>query len=114
MFNMNAHNWLGMALEQPLGEGTIASAITNANATQYNGNIGEGGLTITPPPAAAPPPSAPLHHTFLRKRSVCNSNPSLERPTPTNDIHVEYEVAVPIVSTFRHTPYHSLWDLHDW
>ncbi|XP_055906799.1 katanin p60 ATPase-containing subunit A-like 1 isoform X2 [Eupeodes corollae] len=44
------------------------------------------------------------HHPFLRKRSVSNSNPALE--------HVEYEVAVPIVPSYRHTPYHSLWDLH--
>ncbi|XP_049303824.1 katanin p60 ATPase-containing subunit A-like 1 isoform X2 [Bactrocera dorsalis] len=113
MFNMNAQNWLGMALEQPLGEQNITSAITNANATQYNGNVGVGGLTATSPPAAAPPPNAPVHHTFLQKRSVYNSNPSLERPMPTNDIHVEYEVAVPLLSTYRHTPYHSLWDLHD-
>lgn len=111
---MNAQNWLGMALEQPLGEQTIAS-ISNANTTHYKGhNASVTGLTATPPPAAMPPPSAPVHHTFLRKRSVCNSNPSLERSPPTNDIHVEYEVAVPLVSTFRHTPYHSLWDLHDW
>lgn len=43
-------------------------------------------------------------------RSVSNSNPSLDRP----DYKVEYEVSVPIVPSFRHTPYHSLWDLHQW
>lgn len=84
------------------------------------------------------------HHTpfFRMGRSVSNSNPSLDRLNGTgggfgnnsinnggsggggnginnnghgaNDVHVEYEVSVPIVPSFRHTPYHSLWNLHEW
>lgn len=80
------------------------------------------------------------HHspTFGMGRSVSNSNPSLDRLNGsngtfsnnsisggggginnnnghgTNDVHVEYEVSVPIVPSFRHTPYHSLWNLHEW
>lgn len=49
------------------------------------------------------------------KRSVSNSNPSLFDNNKTNsDVHVEYELSVPIIQSFRHTPYHSLWDLHHW
>lgn len=81
--------------------------------------------------------------SFRMGRSVSNSNPSLDRLNGTNngifnnnsvgsggggginnnnnnnghgasDVHVEYEVSVPIVPSFRHTPYHSLWNLHEW
>lgn len=63
-------------------------------------------------------------------RSFSNSNPSLEvakpngvsdmggnamnLPANNNGVHVEYEVSVPIVQSFRHTPYHSLWNLNQW
>lgn len=75
-------------------------------------------------------------------RSFSNSNPSLQQTNrlPTgipdggiganapninsngnpanNNIHVEYEVSVPVpvpvVQSFRHTPYHSLWNLNQW
>ncbi|XP_053969590.1 katanin p60 ATPase-containing subunit A-like 1 isoform X2 [Anastrepha ludens] len=110
MYNANAQNWLGMALEHQLNEQSTASAITNANSQLFNGNMGG-----EPTPPLPPPPhtAAPAHYSFLRKRSVGNSSPALERPPLPTDVHVEYEVAVPLMSTFRHTPYHSLWDLHD-
>lgn len=66
-------------------------------------------------------------------RSFSSSNPSLEVAKPmgvsgdggggvsainspgnNNGVHVEYEVSVPIVQSFRHTPYHSLWNLNQW
>lgn len=47
-------------------------------------------------------------------RNISNSNPSLESNKPADDVHVEYEVSVPIVQSFRHTPYHSLWNLNQW
>lgn len=63
-------------------------------------------------------------------RSFSNSNPSLEVAKPngisdggvsainspgnSNGVQVEYEVSVPIVQSFRHTPYHSLWNLNQW
>lgn len=31
-----------------------------------------------------------------------------------NNVQVEYEVSVPIVQSYRHTPYHSLWNLNQW
>ncbi|XP_058822667.1 katanin p60 ATPase-containing subunit A-like 1 isoform X2 [Topomyia yanbarensis] len=48
---------------------------------------------------------------FKMSRNVSNSHPALER----SDVHVEYEVAVPIhsIESIRHTPYHSLWNLHE-
>uniref|UniRef100_A0A182M281 Uncharacterized protein n=1 Tax=Anopheles culicifacies TaxID=139723 RepID=A0A182M281_9DIPT len=50
--------------------------------------------------------------TYKMSRNVSNSHPALER----SDVHVEYEVAVPIhsIESIRHTPYHSLWNLHEW
>lgn len=67
----------------------------------------------------------PLAGTAYRmQRSHSNSNPSLEMPAvmqqqlqhphhpsggPPQNVHVEYEVSVP---SFRHTPYHSLWNLN--
>nr|XP_040220260.2 katanin p60 ATPase-containing subunit A1 isoform X2 [Anopheles coluzzii] len=49
--------------------------------------------------------------TYKMSRTVSNSHPALER----SDVHVEYEVAVPIhsIESIRHTPYHSLWNLHE-
>lgn len=67
-------------------------------------------------------------------RNFSNSNPSLELSKSTgnnssnfdapigtmdnagngNGIHVEYELSVPIIQSFRHTPYHSLWNLNQW
>lgn len=71
-------------------------------------------------------------------RTFSNSNPSLElsksnsitsneppmniatnniinnNNNNNNGVHVEYEVSVPIVQSFRHTPYHSLWNLNQW
>lgn len=90
MFNANVQNWFGMSEQQNISHHSPSSHA-------YVGSNGN----ITPA------------NVFLRKRSVSNSNPSLDRAPPA-DIHVEYEVAVPIVSTYRHTPYHSLWDLHQW
>jgi len=55
---------------------------------------------------------------YKMMRNVSNSNPHLDKIAPTttttSDVHVEYEVSVPIVPSFRHTPYHSLWNLHQW
>lgn len=50
--------------------------------------------------------------SYKMSRNVSNSHPALER----SDVHVEYEVAVPIhsIESIRHTPYHSLWNLHEW
>lgn len=69
-------------------------------------------------------------------RSFSNSNPALQQ-TPripngipdggithasnmhsngnaNNNVQVEYEVSVPMVQSYRHTPYHSLWNLNQW
>lgn len=80
---------------------------------------------------------------YKMMRSFSNSNPSLQQTNrlppgipdggisangphinpngnPTNgnnnnnNIQVEYEVSVPVVQSFRHTPYHSLWNLNQW
>lgn len=65
-------------------------------------------------------------------RNFSNSNPSIQQmnripngipdggianaanSNNNNNIQVEYEVSVPIVQSFRHTPYHSLWNLNQW
>lgn len=74
------------------------------------------------------------HYKMLR--SFSTSNPALQHTTriPTgipdggignasntssasstnNNYHVEYEVSVPVVQSYRHTPYHSLWNLNQW
>lgn len=74
------------------------------------------------------------HYKMLR--SFSTSNPSLQQPariptgipdggvgnvsninsaaSPNNNVQVEYEVSVPVVQSFRHTPYHSLWNLNQW
>lgn len=76
----------------------------------------------------------PPHYKMLR--SFSTSNPSLQQTAriPTgipdggignasnissaastnNNVQVEYEVSVPVVQSFRHTPYHSLWNLNQW
>lgn len=52
---------------------------------------------------------------YKNMRNISNSNPSLEiNKSQSDDVHVEYEVSVPIVQSFRHTPYHSLWNLNQW
>lgn len=49
-------------------------------------------------------------------RSVSNNNLAnlnvVERISAPQEVHVEYEMAVPL--QIRHTPYHSLWNLHQW
>ncbi|XP_035900697.1 katanin p60 ATPase-containing subunit A1 isoform X2 [Anopheles stephensi] len=68
-------------------------------------------------PGPAVTPGSTNHHnpsnasTYKMSRNVSNSHPALER----SDVHVEYEVAVPIhsIESIRHTPYHSLWNLHE-
>lgn len=95
MFNTNAQNWFGMgqsvAGPPPTG-GNVAQMLNNNNGTQ----------------------------SFMRQRTLTSSNPALERtalavrPQSPPNVQVEYEVAVPFMSGYRHTPYHSLWDLHQW
>lgn len=53
------------------------------------------------------------HQTSYRtvRNNISNSNPSLDK---SQNVQVEYEVAVPIIPSFRHTPYHSLWNLNQW
>lgn len=76
---------------------------------------------------------------YKMMRSFSTSNPSLQQPNrlpngipdggigalgsasaissapnPNNNVQVEYEVAMPVVQSFRHTPYHSLWNLNQW
>lgn len=78
-----------------------------------------------------PESSVPAQYKMLRGFS--NSNPSLQQlnripngipdgglnhinhnpsPPPNNNVQVEYEVSVPVVPSYRHTPYHSLWNLN--
>ncbi|KAH8247766.1 hypothetical protein KR038_009629 [Drosophila bunnanda] len=100
MFNTSAQNWFGMGQTSVAPAGGVAQLLNNNNSGVYQ-----------------PQQTAP--HPFMRQRSLTSSNPALERSTavalrpqsPPN-VQVEYEVAVPFVSTYRHTPYHSLWDLH--
>lgn len=42
------------------------------------------------------------------------SAPIASATSPNNNVQVEYEVSVPVVQSFRHTPYHSLWNLNQW
>lgn len=57
-----------------------------------------------------------------KSNSITSNEPSMNMPTNINNnnnnnnngVHVEYEVSVPIVQSFRHTPYHSLWNLNQW
>ena len=101
MYNTNPLNWYGGG-PSGLGISGLVEGIQNGGGGHVNGNsngIINGNNTINH-----------IANNY-RQRSVSNSNPSLERQS---DVHVEYEVAVPIVPSFRHTPYHSLWDLHQW
>lgn len=84
-------------------------------------------------------PEPPPATQYKMLRSFSNSNPSLVNRLPNslpdggipnnaispsnnnnnntsanNNIQVEYEVSVPIVQSYRHTPYHSLWNLNQW
>ncbi|XP_032592864.1 katanin p60 ATPase-containing subunit A1 isoform X2 [Drosophila grimshawi] len=95
MFNATAQNWFGM------GQPVAPPPATGGNASQLLNN--NNGLQS---------------QSFIRQRTLNSSNPALERTTlalrpqsPPN-VQVEYEVAVPFMSGYRHTPYHSLWDLH--
>lgn len=101
MFNANAQNWFGM--------GQAVSAVphtASSTVAQLLGNNNNNGNATS--------------QAFMRQRSLTNSNPSLERspfslrPQSPPNVQVEYEVAVPFMSGYRHTPYHSLWDLHQW
>lgn len=132
MFNANAQNWFGVNHHDTTlaNHGSnITSTITNGATTmQHPNNLHQMNGNHQYHPQQQ---QQQLHHhhpnnmqtnstpanVYLRKRSVSNSNPALDRPMPLStapDIHVEYEVAVPFVPTYRHTPYHSLWDLHEW
>lgn len=117
MFNTNNHNWFGMnnhnhqqANPTPPSMINHAGNMSANNLHQMNGN------NLQQPQHSHHTNASTNQNIYLRKRSVSNSNPALDRPLPAPDIpiQVEYEVAVPFVSTYRHTPYHSLWDLHEW
>lgn len=78
----------------------------------------------------------PTPHHYKMLRSFSTSNPSLQHTnrmppgipdggignnsnvssatSTNNNVQVEYEVAVPVVQSYRHTPYHSLWNLNQW
>ncbi|KAM7362676.1 katanin p60 ATPase-containing subunit A-like 1 isoform 1-T1 [Cochliomyia hominivorax] len=110
MYNSNNQNWFGVNHEPATPPSMInhhGGNVSSNNLHQMNGNNN------------VHQHQTQTHQTnqniYLRKRSVSNSNPALDRPAPVPDIpiQVEYEVSVPFVSTFRHTPYHSLWDLHE-
>lgn len=100
MFNTNAQNWYGMTQSAAAPAPTGSSIAHLINSTNNNGSGSS--------------------HPFVRQRSMTCSNPTLERnalalrPQSPPNVQVEYEVAVPFVSGYRHTPYHSLWDLHQW
>lgn len=104
MFNTSAQNWFGMGQTSMAPAAGVAQLVNN-NSGIYNQQ----------------PVQSQHQNPFMRQRSLTSSNPALERSTalairpqsPPN-VQVEYEVAVPFVSTYRHTPYHSLWDLHQW
>jgi hypothetical protein len=52
------------------------------------------------------------HQKMTRNGS---SNASAQHATAVDDYQVEYEVNMPIPPiNVRHTPYHSLWNLHQW
>jgi len=104
MFNTNAQNWYGMAQSVAAPAATGGNVAQLINSTNNNDNG-----------------SSHSHvHPFMRQRSMTCSNPTLERnglalrPQSPPNVKVEYEVAVPFMSGYRHTPYHSLWDLHQW
>lgn len=50
------------------------------------------------------------HNPYRMLRNLSNSNPTLNKQP---NVHVEYELSLPIdVSTYRHPPYSSLWNLN--
>ncbi|XP_017849213.1 katanin p60 ATPase-containing subunit A1 isoform X1 [Drosophila busckii] len=101
MFNANAQNWLSM------GDTLTASALTSR--PNIVSNVGQA-LNNNNANAQS--------HQFMRQRSLTSSNQTLERngltlrPQSPPNVQVEYEVAMPFMPAYRHTPYHSLWDLH--
>ncbi|KRG01679.1 uncharacterized protein Dmoj_GI10108, isoform C [Drosophila mojavensis] len=107
MFNTNAQNWFGMGqsvAEAPATGGHMNQSLNNNNSSNNNNNNHiNNGLQSQP---------------FMRQRTLASSNPALERtalvvrPQSPPNVQVEYEVAMPFMSGYRHTPYHSLWDLH--
>ncbi|KAM8705519.1 hypothetical protein ACLKA7_009903 [Drosophila subpalustris] len=105
MFNTNAQNWFGMAQSVAAPPPTAGGNVAQLLNSNQNNNKDHG--------------SSHSHvHPFMRQRSMTCSNPTLERntlalrPQSPPNVQVEYEVAVPFMSGYRHTPYHSLWDLH--
>lgn len=105
MFNTNTQNWFGVNHDTS----SMVNHSANINSNQFNQMNGNHHHH-------QPHSNMSNQNIYLRKRSVSNSNPALDRPAPAPDIpiQVQYEVAVPFVSAYRHTPYHSLWDLHEW
>ncbi|KAH8294859.1 hypothetical protein KR018_003756 [Drosophila ironensis] len=104
MFNTSAQNWFGMGQTSVAPAGGVAQ-LANNNSGMYNQQLQQ--------------PTQSHQHPFTRQRSLTSSNPALERctalsvrPQSPPNVQLKYEVAVPFVSTYRHTPYHSLWDLH--
>ncbi|KPU80448.1 uncharacterized protein Dana_GF16351, isoform C [Drosophila ananassae] len=102
MFNTSAQNWFGMGQTSMAPAAGVAQLVNN-NSGIYNQQSVQ----------------SQHQNPFMRQRSLTSSNPALERntalairPQSPPNVQVEYEVAVPFVSTYRHTPYHSLWDLH--
>lgn len=91
---------MAQAIAAPAPTGGNVAQLLNSNNNNDNGR------------------SASHTHPFMRQRSMTCSNPTLERnaltlrPQSPPNLQVEYEVAVPFMSGYRHTPYHSLWDLH--
>ncbi|XP_034131186.1 katanin p60 ATPase-containing subunit A1 isoform X2 [Drosophila guanche] len=110
MFNTSTQQWFGMGQTTTAPAGGVAQLLNNnprgAPSNHYH--------------QQQPQPQQQQHqqHPFMRQRSLTSSNPALERtalalrPHSPPNLQVEYEVAVPFVSAYRHTPYHSLWDLH--
>ncbi|XP_034661693.1 katanin p60 ATPase-containing subunit A1 isoform X2 [Drosophila subobscura] len=111
MFNTSTQQWFGMGQTTTAPAGGVAQLLNNnprgAPSNHYHQQQPQ-------------PQQQQQHqqHPFMRQRSLTSSNPALERtalalrPHSPPNLQVEYEVAVPFVSAYRHTPYHSLWDLH--
>lgn len=130
MYTSNNQNWFGVNHHEPAtppsminhhNHHTSTANISTNNLHQMNGNIGNNhnnnlNNLHNQTQSHQSTNMSTNQNIYLRKRSVSNSNPALDRPAPAPDIpiQVEYEVSVPFVSTYRHTPYHSLWDLHEW
>ncbi|XP_022217866.2 katanin p60 ATPase-containing subunit A1 isoform X2 [Drosophila obscura] len=108
MFNTSTQNWFGMGQTTTAPAGGVAQLLNNnsrgAQSNHYHQQQQQQQHQHQQP--------------FMRQRSLTSSNPALERtalalrPQSPPNVQVEYEVAVPFVSAYRHTPYHSLWDLH--